>query len=246
MSIHYKNAPIADAVIDVQVSFDAPPRPDELLDFCQKQVAFPHCHEMHNVEVHVSSQLGDGGVKTDVKTDGVLGYRLTNADQTRVLQVRSNGISYEHLPKYTSWELYRAEFEPLLHDYLGTFNPKEATRLAVRYINQIPTPLNIDVATYVNVAPRTIPGAMLVTNYFLQLVLAQPEWPSTWGVILNTGIAGSHMPNTMFVTLDLDVFCGESTRADSAFIWRIMETLRAKKNALFEASITDATRELIK
>ena len=62
--------------------------------------------------------------------------------------------------------------------------------------------------------------------------------------ITETGVAPDSVPDVVSVLLDIDAFAqGLAVTAEAA--WEIIERLRHQKNAAFECSITDATRELI-
>ncbi|HAG97354.1 MAG TPA: TIGR04255 family protein, partial [Ktedonobacter sp.] len=52
-------------------------------------------------------------------------------------------------------------------------------------------------------------------------------------------------PEVVTVIFDLDLFRQKIWNSDDEDIWSFLEELRYRKNEVFEASITDKTRELI-
>ncbi len=64
-------------------------------------------------------------------------------------------------------------------------------------------------------------------------------------LVINEAIAPPTNPEIVTVILDLDLFRQEVWDSNDEDIWHFLEKLRHRKNEVFEASITDRTRELI-
>lgn len=240
MSIHYENAPIAEAVIDVQCEFRIVPSLEKLKAFASElSDQFPQSQAIQRVEVAFAEQ-------PSIRDSSQLGLRLSNADLTRVMQLRTNGISFAHLRPYSNWRAYREEFRPILQAFIERFDPVSAKRLAVRYINQIEIPSGISVEDYINIGPRLVESISQVNGYFLQLTLPIQGEGDEWGAIVNTGLLAGSTSDQMKLLLDLDVFCAHPVAAtNDNSIWPILDKLRDAKNGFFEAFITEKTREII-
>lgn len=52
-------------------------------------------------------------------------------------------------------------------------------------------------------------------------------------------------PDKLSILLDIDVFRDTEIPSDEAALWQLLEQFHVRKNEIFEASITDATRRLI-
>ncbi|MNC96343.1 hypothetical protein D3C83_136960 [compost metagenome] len=63
--------------------------------------------------------------------------------------------------------------------------------------------------------------------------------------IINQGLTEPVKPGHISIVLDIDVFrLGIESWKDSE-VWAFLDKLRGRKNEIFEACITDRTRELI-
>lgn len=216
---------------------------DQLADSLREY--FPDRQPIRQVQMEVAASA-DGGMHSNTRSAAV-GLRLTNAGLTRVLQVRTNGLSFSHLPPYTEWETFREEAKGFVRAYIELLRPKTVSRLAVRYINQIPVPVASDIDRYINLSPRLLPGLPnVVDGYFLQLRMPQVDIGPEWIALLNTAVTPSGQPDTMHLMLDIDQFAEIELPPDEGAIWDLFEILRRRKNKIFEAAITDETRELIK
>lgn len=245
--MHYTRAPIAEAVIDLIVSFDEVPSIEKVEQFArQLKSDFPQMQRINALRMAVGQSGEDGEIQSDTSSSAI-GFRLTNAKGDRVLQVRLQGLSYSHLHPYTEWETFAAEMKPLWQLYVNAFAPTAVTRLAVRYINRIAIPQGVDLDKYLNVTPRLL-GELCpeVEGYFLQLVLQQRDLGEEWKAIINTGLEAAPAPDVMSVLLDVDLFCTKKiTVDDDELVWAVLTQLRDRKNAIFEAAITDEVRRMI-
>ncbi len=64
-------------------------------------------------------------------------------------------------------------------------------------------------------------------------------------LIINEALAPQTNPEIITIILDLDLFRQQVWDSSDEDIWLFLEKLRHRKNEVFEASITDRTRELI-
>lgn len=64
-------------------------------------------------------------------------------------------------------------------------------------------------------------------------------------LIINEAMAPQTNPNLVTIILDLDLFREQIWASDDEDLWQFLGKLRHRKNEVFEASITDKTRELI-
>jgi uncharacterized protein (TIGR04255 family) len=65
-------------------------------------------------------------------------------------------------------------------------------------------------------------------------------------LVLNEAFEPQQDPDIVSVILDIDLFRDVHLPGDEEELWALFEQLRERKNEVFEASITDRTRELIK
>lgn len=247
----YSRAPIVEAVIDVHASFDTTPTLRDLEELSRIfKDRLPLVHAINSFALNFAAKIGDASDSPDVQsntTTSQLGYRLSTPQSDRVLQIRRQGMSYSHLPPYTNWEQFLGEMRPLWLSYASALKAVSVTRLAVRFINRIPILSGVDIDEYVHLGPRIPPEASKqLVGYFMQLVLPAAELGPEFRVIVNTGVEPGTTPSSSALVLDIDVFCETVLSVHADAMWKTLEQLRNHKNRIFEASISDKVREMIK
>jgi uncharacterized protein (TIGR04255 family) len=132
--------------------------------------------------------------------------------------------------------------------------PKGVTRAAMRYINRIDIPdaaTDIRLEDYLRTYPEfsvDFPENSVMNNFFMQLQLWQQDL-GCW-LIINEAPEVSTEEGTLSVRLDLDLFREQYEEPwpvdDDTMVWEFLERLHDRKNEIFEASITNRTRRLIR
>jgi uncharacterized protein (TIGR04255 family) len=244
---HYDRAPIAEAVIDIQAALKPPPSLRDLEKFSgHLRDRLPLMQAINSFAVNFAADSENGGIQSNASA-AQLGYRLSSETNDRILQVRKNGVAYSHMPPYSNWEQFLSEVRPLWDLYSNTFAIESLTRLAVRFINRLQVQTGVDVDSYLTIGPR-IPDAVSthVTGFFTQLVLPVMALGPEYKTIINVGIEPGTAPDSTGLLLDIDVFREQSSPLGPDQLWHELELLRQHKNKVFEASITDKVREMIK
>lgn len=242
---HYRNAPITEALIDLQVEFNDVPPQSRFVEVAKAlSDQFPTNNVMRQFEMNIGDVESDG--RPVVKSDGEVGMRLTSSGNDRILQIQRRGFTYSHLPPYTKWASFCAEARELWARFSMEFGPIAVTRAAVRYINRIVVPANAaEFEEYFTLYPKVPQGITdPVTGCFLQMVLPQPNVAEQASAVINFALEPGQGPGSLSFLLDFDLFSTCRLSPDSEEIWAMLERLRNRKNELFEASITDATRRL--
>lgn len=246
-SLHYSQAPIDEAVIDLHVKFETEPTMAELKAFASAQwkSGFPVAHVINNVAIALQANNAEE-VAASSAVSTPQGFRLASPTNDRVIQIRRGGFSFSHLRPYTEWETVRGEMRSRWSTFAEVFPPVSITRLAIRTINRISIPQHTDLARYVTLTPQVVSLAHNpIVGFFMQLILAQPDISPTAKVIINTGIEGGASPDQMNVLLDVDLFREDPFDPNTSAVWDALEQMRVRKNEIFEASITDEVRKLI-
>ena len=123
-------------------------------------------------------------------------------------------------------------------------SPQRIVRVAVRYVNRIDIPLPLgDFNEYLRTVPEVSPDLPQgLAGYFMRLEIPMDDIKSR--CLVNEAIIEPSVPNVVSVVLDIDVFRTEDLPTEEDEIWSFIEDLRARKNSVFEACITDKAREL--
>lgn len=136
---------------------------------------------------------------------------------------------------------------PLWDDYAAAFGVTSITRVAVRYINRLQVKDGDDIDSCITIAPR-VPESVSkhIVGYFAQMVLPIIDLGPEYRVVVNSGVEPNAGGGTSALLLDIDVFREGRVPSDGSTVWRVLETLRAHKNKVFEGAITDKVREMIR
>lgn len=247
--VTYPHAPIVEAILDIQVKFPLVPPQSQFKQFANGVSSqFPHSLEVNPVQVKMAVPLQKGEPLVDKTFGPPSGFRLTTAHNDRVLQILPRGMTFSHLPPYTDWMTFRAEAVPLWERYVELVNPKSVTRVALRYINVINIPRDhIEIMDYFNFyphLPEEIPQAM--SGLYMQVQMPQTDLGTDVTAIVNFGLAGPVQPNVTKIVLDVDISATRDIFCTTDDVFNLLDTIRNRKNHVFEASITDNTRELFK
>ena len=238
-------APIREALIDIQFE---PPLPIELIDRFVSSVESSFSKKTDIWEAQFGLILGNPS-PTPHSMQKAIGRRLDSADGLYVLQCRSTGFTLSRLTPYGKWSDLRDEAFRLWSALARAVDSLTVTRIAVRYINQIAIPVPFgDFNEYLTCPPQLpddVPQAL--SEFLVRVVIPDP---STRCVsIVTQALEGQPVETStgasIAVLLDIDVFReGRLESAEMEQIWEGVDELRAQKNRLFFAHITEKAVEL--
>jgi uncharacterized protein (TIGR04255 family) len=118
--------------------------------------------------------------------------------------------------------------------------------VATRYINRIDIPYQqterVASSDYVKVEPRLIEGLSEIVAFNTQFIGVVPA--INGNVVVNAGTAEAPLIDHVSFVLDIDLYKDKELPGKEEEIWKLMDTFREQKDALFEAFITDRAREL--
>ena len=176
------------------------------------------------------------------------GYRLLSADATDIVIVGRSNISTSRLAPYTDWERFTGGAKRNWATWRKVAGWHEVSRVGVRYINRIdvpnpeqrPVPID-DYLVFRPVFP-VFEGWEGVDTFAINGVAAIANTP--FKVILNAGSTPSPMVRTTSFLLDIDISQEGNLPKNDDGLWTLIDQIRAHKNRIFEASVTDLSRKL--
>lgn len=241
----YARPPIVEAVINVHVIYS-----DGLSEATIQAIEdhfspqFTHCLRMEGLDVNLGAHPTDE-VAT---TRSVVGLRFANEENNRILQIRSEGFAYSHLTPYSTWEELRSEAEPLWFNFISICKPARVSRLAVKFINRLSIPssseMGVQLEDFLTFRPHVPPEFEQLTGFMTQVQLPFPELAgNTPQALVTVASQPPTVPRTEAVVLDIDVFEGLDWATDDSRIWSELERMRAVKNRIFEAALTDKIKD---
>ncbi|MBP0631976.1 TIGR04255 family protein [Cupriavidus sp. AcVe19-1a] len=242
---NYPHAPITEAVIDVQVEFGSEPNNSTFSAVAETLSGqFPIVAPIHFMEINVTGAT-DQSPSHFKSSQLEVGLRLSSEKGDRVLQLQRRGFTYSHLPPYTSWDTFCREARALWDVFSTKLAPTVATRVAVRYINRIEIlEERFELEKYFLLYPKLPEGIPQdISSCFMQIVMPQPDISGNASATLTFAAEPNPRPGATAFLLDFDVFSTCRVSPGSEEIWDTLALLRSRKNKLFEACITDATRE---
>lgn len=234
---HLPNAPIREALVDLQVSL--PPEATlTLLDTCHSSLSKKY-------PIKKPIKIGTFGVnweenqppKTSVE-HSLLGYRYETEDHSRVLQIRTNGFTFSRIENYTTWEDMIEEARATWQVYAKAASPQSISRVATRYINVMRLPLPIeDFGDYLTAPPRVPRELPQEISSFLSRIVLPNTSIEAVGIVTQAleRIESEVAP----IVLDIDTFVAKQFDTDGEDFWNCLELLREFKNRIFFGSITE-------
>jgi uncharacterized protein (TIGR04255 family) len=163
--------------------------------------------------------------------------------------MRAGGFTFSRLAPYQSWPPFRSEARRLWEVAQPVVKSEVVTRVAVRYVNRLELPLPFgDFKEYLRTVPEISPSlSQGLSAFFMQLHMPQPDISAV--AVLNLRlepVAAEPLQKSVTVILDVDLFKESEIPQNDEGLWALFEQLHVKKNEIFEACITDRTRELIR
>ena len=242
----YRHPLVTDAVIDLRVTL-APESDLGTLGGLADSLSqdYPRRETTYTGTFHADFTLPAEGGPSVQATQHPDGLRLFNADGLDVVHLGLSGFTHSRLKPYTGWEKFSAEARRLWETYKRECQVQKVTRAAIRYIDRLDLPASEHVAEYLLLRPHLPKGFPVgrVEGFFqqLQMPLEDPEGK----VVVNVARLMDPDPEIRSFVLDYDLFREGIWEPDDAALWVFLESLRHRKNELFEASITDRTRDLM-
>ena len=240
----YPKAPIIEAIISLNV--EMPPGFD--VKQFRQIISGPETGYTEHGEERMAAFTASPLTGVSAQEPVITGFRFISGDGKYVLGCRTSSFSLSRLAPYENWELFRDEARSLWAVFRDKFMPTKVTSLSVRYINRIEIPWKIgqqiDFKWYFRTFPEVSSDLDVGMDGFI-MRLDIPLGEIGARLILNQARLppASPIPESLSVLLDSDIVTGLEVSDESA-IWERCEILRQAKNNIFEACITNLTREL--
>ena len=234
---HLDRAPITEAILDINIEADAKL---DVTEAFAKQVenSYPDSSPVFAIEAFFSVTPGQSGVAGS--QSNVIGKICWNADKTHAVQARINGFTVNHIKRYESWAVLRAEAQPLWEQYTSLVKPKKVTRLALRYINRLTLPASGDLGEYMRTHPRLGPALpQEMRNFFMRVEV--PFTTNRSAIITQTVVPREPGADERDLILDVDAVSVKEFDASDPQIWHELDGLRQIKNKCFFGSLQEQT-----
>ena len=242
----FKNPPIQEVLIDIQVTLPAEVSLDALKKFHDGlESRFPEKQERISWQQGFQiSAVGEAHAMTSSRSFD--GYLFKCAQDGKVVQVRRDGFTFNKLKPYSKWETFSAEARELWERYAQLARPVSVQRVSLRYLNRIVLPLPLgDFRDYCLLFPD-IPSGMPqgVSDFFLRFATPVPDILSCAMITMTfePPAAGITSLSMIFDIEAIHLF--DSLNVDVEVIWRKLAELRDLKNKVFDSGLTEKAKRL--
>jgi len=240
---HLDNAPIKEALIDLQVALPDKTKTEELISlYDQFKSGYPDKKALNRGEF--GFHFDEEQQAKAIMDQSVIGYRFSSDDERQVLQYRKDGFTFSRLDPYQDWEQMRDEALRLWKIYVESISPSLITRLATRYINIIEIPYGSNLGEYLTAPPKIPDGLNNEISGFLTRVEIHEPAIGARGLITQT--LEKSPEEKASIVLDIDVSMYGRYELDNDKYLECLEQLHDYKNEIFFASLTESAMELFK
>lgn len=241
----FPKAPIAEALLDIRVTFSSPVELARLESF-HDTIRDHYPVKQGRVKWHGEIQVAKEEVQQAIRR-GPEGFMFRSSDGRSVVQVRQDGFTFNWLKPYQTWEALRDEARRHWDGYRETFRPEAVTRLGLRYINRIELPLPFDdFRVFVKTAPDIANGMPQgVSALFMRIEIPDPK-RGLMAIVTETMEPPVEEGKRLPLIFDIDVVRSVTFEAASPAIWETFEQMREYKNEIFFASVTDRAKEMFR
>jgi uncharacterized protein (TIGR04255 family) len=244
----FKNPPIQEALLDIQVALPGDVTMETLKTFhTGLEARFPEKRE--RISWQQGFQIsGTGDTHAVSSARSVDGFLFVSKADGKTVQARRDGFTFNKLRPYSNWENFSTEAKELWQRYVELAHPASVQRIAVRYLNRISLPLPLrDLREYCPLFPDLPPALPQgMSEFFLRVAMPIADAPCVSIVTLTfePPVPGSTTLNLIF---DNEAAYGfNSLTVDTELIWSKLGELRDLKNKVFDASLTEKAKNLFR
>ena len=236
-----KNAPIVEALLDIECDMPAGLKITDL-----EKPANAAFHEQYPqfraiaMQEHRLETKPDSEPKISMQ-QSVHGFQFLKEDGRQLVQLRSQGFSFNRLAPYTTLDDYLPEMERAWKLYVKLASPVKIRTIRLRYINRILLPMingGVKLETYLNVCPRLPDEERLE---FIGFLNQHTAFEKDTGNLVNTMLA-TQTPQENKLPILFDITAAKAVAfegTDWAAITPIINSLRLLKNSVFHNTLTE-------
>lgn len=239
---HYPKAPITEAVIDLRVEL---PGDVTVEDLANADPSMEGGYPTRRNHVAIEGRMDFGEQVESAVQQAHVGYVFLSEDERQIFQARLDGFTFSRLAPYDRWEAFSDETRRLWDKYREVARPEWVTQIGVRYINRLDLPMPMrDLRDFLRTFPEISTDLPQELNgYLMQLQVPQEDLEAT--LFLNQALVPPPNPQVASVLLDIGLFRQTGRLTDEEEMWALLAEFRIRKNEVFEACITNNTRELL-
>ena len=237
---HLRNAPIAEAVIDFRVLRQEQVSSDTFARL-SSSVGEHYTQASPMQSIYARFGFDNGQLVNPSPVQEIVGWVYRT--ETEIAQFRVDGFTFSRIEPYTTWEQVFGEALRLWKVYIDAANPRQVSRLAVRYINRMRLTSPMGLGHYLEAPPQLPAPIPQVIREFLSRIYVEDVSRKASAVIVQA-LEPRVDPTAISLLLDIDAFREVSVAPGDPALPTLFEQLRQLKNDIFFASITENTAEM--
>jgi len=238
--LHFKNPPIVEAVIGINVAPLSKGILDPLRELSGKMSDLGYKEPLPITLANFQVKIQAGGSSASA-TDASHGWQFDSADGLYQAKMQLDGFFLSRLGKYETWELFRGEAKKLWDLYAGAVAAFVLKEFGIRYINKVFVPVEEDLSKYITcypMLPDNMPPTVLESYMRLVMPIENPDGKLTHQHIL----LAPEKPGFATVILDND-FRFPASGLSSEQLWANIESVRYIKDDYFCKFVTPTLRD---
>jgi uncharacterized protein (TIGR04255 family) len=239
---YYKKAPIILAIIQI--------RYEKIREFDTKLIRnigvniskeFPQVNESWFQTVKLDSSKVKGETSVSLAGKEINGVVFTSEDRTKQIVIGNERFTYEYSGSYPGWEEFKNKMKEIWELFRNDLDVK-LLGASTRFINKINLPKDTkDLKDYFTTYIHSDTGEHYINTFQLKYTSFEGE-----NLVVHIGHALEPALNdSLPYIFDIDVVHVENLDNDSK-LWDIFESLRFKKDFIFNDAITEKTKNLIR
>jgi uncharacterized protein (TIGR04255 family) len=242
LEMPYRKPPIVEATIELRLK---EPVTLEIAEKASKKLAVNYATNQTERELDFLFDSATG--RAFNPSEHTVGFRLDSADRAEIQLVRTGLLAGIQLAPYPGWEVFCSRMKRDWGVYKKVVGVRKLGRIGVRFQNRIDVPRAfanpmrpVDFVTVLPQAPLF--GISRIDAYAMTILVPFAE--DNCQVRIASNLAPSPVPDAVSLLLDIDLFTEIELPLKEVDIWSLIDRMRRHKNTVFEACITDRTREL--
>lgn len=232
----YDAPPIIEAVIQFRFAESLPKaRRSKMLARLVRN--YPNKRELQSVGANVDFQKQEAAFVAEPQS------RLSSVDETDVLVVDSDALTWSRLAPYQGWEGLADRVKKDSQIVIDTVGLRKLSRLGVRYVNRIDIPAKNEIVWYekylsINLTLPKMCEAVNSYGWRFEREFVDEQLLA----VVQSATAVPVIPDHAAFLLDIDIVRSHDIPQKWDEVFLLIERMRKLKNEIFESSITDLAR----
>lgn len=236
------NAPIIEAILDVDC--DMPPGQQiALLEKTARNAFRPEYSKFRTafIQTHQIEAKADQPPQMSVQ-HAIQAFQFLSEDEKQIVQLRTQGFSFNRLSPYTSFDDYLPQIEKAWRLFISVASPIQIRSVRLRYINRILLPLaknkHIELSHYLKIGPRLPDEERFTLVGFLDQQTAVETGTGNRVNIILTGQPAENDSAPIIFDIATESVIKAEPKSWDLLLAQIV-SLRALKNHIFKNTLTE-------